>query len=472
MRKGKEKKVIPDIKIEKIAAEGKCLGHLPDERIVFVPYAAPGDLVDVLLTKRRKAYAEGHIERLVTPSPLRITPKCQHFGTCGGCKWQHLPYTIQLEAKEQQVYDQLERIGKVHIEKKLPILGSLNTYAYRNKLEFTFSQKRWKTAVEIASNDEIKDQEGLGFHISGCFDKILDIKECHLMNGLNNDIRLFIKNYCLSHDGYTFYNLREHHGLMRSLMLRISPTTREVMLVVVFGEDDKKRREQLLSAIQNKFHEITSLMYVINQKMNDTIADQEVILFSGKDHIWEEMEGLRFKIGPKSFYQTNSHQAYELYSIVRDFASLTEHEVVYDLYTGTGTIASFLSPKAKKVFGIEYVDAAIEDARINLEINHIKNVEYFSGDMKDILTQEFVNFHGTPDVIITDPPRAGMHPSVVETILSVSPQRIVYVSCNPASQARDLQLLQQGYNVTKAQPVDMFPQTHHVENVVLLERRL
>lgn len=473
-KKSKAPVIVEGVKIEKVAAEGKCIGHLSDDRIVFVPFTAPGDVVDIRLGRRRKSYAEGVVQRIVEPSPIRVAPRCEHFGICGGCKWQHLPYETQLEAKEQQVLDQLERIGKFEVKEKRPIIGGEHIYEYRNKLEFTFSNKRWLTEGEVQSNETFDDPSltsGLGFHIPGRFDKVLDIKHCHLQVNISNKIRLFIREYCLTHKGYSFYDLRTHEGLMRTLMVRTSRSG-EVMLVVVFAKDEERLRSQLLEAIKNEFPEITSLMYVINEKMNDTFGDLDVNLYSGKDHIWEEMEGLKYKIGPKSFYQTNSEQAYRLYEQVRNLAQLKGDELVYDLYTGTGTIASFVSRHAKKVIGIEYVPEAIEDAWENARVNGLNNLDFYAGDMKDILTDDFIGQHGLPDLLITDPPRAGMHPDVIKTILNAAPKRIVYVSCNPASQARDVAMMSEEYKVLISQPVDMFPHTHHVENILLLERRL
>lgn len=465
--------IVEGIKIEKVAAEGKCIGYLPDEKVVFVPFTAPGDVVDVRLGRRRKSYAEGVVHRMVEPSPSRVEPKCEHFGVCGGCKWQHLPYEMQLDAKEQQVYDQLERIGKLTIGDKRPIIGASKIYEYRNKLEYAFSNKRWLTEDEVQTEEEYSDPRvisGLGFHIPGKFDKVLDIHQCHLQVDISNRIRRFVKAYCTTHDGYSFYNFRSNEGFMRNLMVRTTQDGK-VMLVVVFAADDESLRNNLLDAIVKEFPEVSSLMYVINEKLNDTFGDLEVHLYAGEDHIWEEMEGLRYKIGPKSFYQTNSEQALRLYQEVRRLAQLQGDELVYDLYTGTGTIASFISRSAKKVIGIEYVPEAIEDAWVNAQVNNLKNIDYYAGDMKDILTDDFIAEHGVPDLLITDPPRAGMHPDVVKTILRAAPRKIVYVSCNPASQARDVAAMNDDYEVLVAQPVDMFPHTHHVENILLLSRR-
>lgn len=464
-RKRKELPVIEGVEIIDVAAEGNSLARVND-MVVFIPYGAPGDVVDVKLDKKKKSYAEGHIERMVTPSPIRVEPMCEHFGTCGGCRWQHLPYEFQLKCKQQQVQDALERIAKVSIPEITPILGSKQTQEYRNKMEYTFSNKCWLTFEQLRSGAEFPDRDAAGFHISGAFDKVLDIKKCHLQDDFGNQLRLFIKAYGKEH-GYSFYDLRAQQGLLRTLMIRIA-STGEIMAVMVFGEDDKERINALLNAVADKFPQITSLLYVVNLKVNDTISDQEIITYRGKDYIEEEMEGLKFRVGPKSFYQTNSLQAYELYKVTREFAELVGDELVYDLYTGTGTIANFVAKKAQKVIGIEYVPEAIEDAKVNSAINSIDNTLFYAGDMKDVLTDEFIERHGRPDVIIVDPPRAGMHQDVVNVILNAAPKRIVYVSCNPATQARDLALLDEKYKVEAIQPVDMFPHTQHVENVVKL----
>lgn len=437
--------------------------------VLFVPFAAPGDVMDVKVTKKKKNYAEGRMERLVKAGDVRIAPRCEHFTVCGGCRWQHLPYDFQLQCKATQVKDALERIAKVPIPEINPILGSKNIWEYRNKMEYTFSNKKWLTYEQLSSGEEFPDRDAAGFHIPGAFDKVLDIDKCYLQDDLGNRIRNFIKDYGKAH-GYSFYDLRNQNGLLRTLMIRIA-STGEVMAVMVFGEDDKEKIEALLHEVKVRFPEITSLMYVVNLKVNDTIGDQEVVLYSGKDHIVEEMEGLRFKVGPKSFYQTNSLQAYELYKVARRFADLSGDETVYDLYTGTGTIANFVARNAKRVIGIEYVPDAIEDAKINSSFNGIDNTEFFAGDMKDVLTDEFIAVHGRPQVMIVDPPRAGMHEDVVGVILRAEPERIVYVSCNPATQARDLALLDTKYKVEEVQPVDMFPHTAHVENVVKLVRK-
>ena len=467
-RKRKELPVIEGMEITDVAAEGKALGRV-DEMVVFVPFAAPGDVIDVKIDKKRKSYAEGHIERLVKPSDIRVEPRCEHFTVCGGCRWQHLPYDFQLACKQRQVTDALTRIAKVELPEITPIKGSADIWEYRNKMEYTFSNRCWLTFEQLRSGEDFPDRDAAGFHIPGAFDKVLDIKRCHLQDDLGNRLRLFIKDFGKQH-GYAFYDLRAQQGLLRTLMIRIA-STGEIMAVMVFGEDDSDKIKTLLDAVREAFTEITSLMYVVNTKVNDTIADQEVLLYSGKPYIEEEMEGLRFRVGPKSFYQTNSRQAYELYKIARDFARLSGDELVYDLYTGTGTIANFVSRRASRVIGIEYVEDAIADARINSEVNGITNTEFFAGDMKDVLTDEFIAEHGRPDVMIVDPPRAGMHQDVVDVILRAEPARIVYVSCNPATQARDLALLDCKYGVEAVQPVDMFPHTQHVENVVALVRR-
>lgn len=469
-RKNKTLPLIENVKISGIAAEGKAIAKI-DDMVVFIPFVIPGDVIDLQLTRKKNKYAEGKPVRFIKYSPDRVEAFCEHFGICGGCKWQTLPYAEQLKYKQQQVFDNMTRIGKIDIPEIMPILGSAKTQFYRNKLEFTFSNKKWLTQEQIQSDisfDEL-NMNAVGFHIPGCFDKVLDIHKCWLQDDISNRIRNFVRQYCFD-KGYTFFDLRNRGGLMRTLIIRTS-TTGELMLIVVFYDDDKEKQEDILNAIGHDFPQITSLLYIVNQKANDTITDQEVLVWRGYDFIYEEMEGLKYKIGPKSFYQTNSEQAYNLYKITREFAGLTGGELVYDLYTGTGTIANFVARQAKKVIGIEYVEDAIEDAKVNSSINAIDNTLFYAGDMKDILTQDFINEHGRPDVIITDPPRAGMHDDVINTILFAEPIRIVYVSCNPATQARDLSLLDSKYKVEKIRPVDMFPHTHHVENVVLLIRR-
>ena len=472
-RKRKPLPILEKVEIEAVAAEGKCVAHVND-MVVFVPFVVPGDVVDLQVRKKRHSYCEATVVRMVQPSPIRVAPKCEHFGICGGCKWQNLPYKEQLAAKQQQVIDQLTRIGKVELPEISPILGSEKTEEYRNKLEFACSNKRWYTKEELEALPEGVGlaQGAIGFHITGAFDKIYPIEKCVLMDDYCNKVRNAIYNYALEHN-LTFFDIKEQHGLLRDIMMRNS-NTGEWLVLVQFHYDeagDEERAMGLMQFIADEFQEITSLLYVDNQKGNDTFNDLELTVFKGNDHIFELMEDLRFKVGAKSFYQTNTDQAYHLYSVARNFANLTGNELVYDLYTGTGTIANFVAKKAKKVIGIEYVPEAIEDAKINSEINKIANTLFYAGDMKDILTEEFVKQHGRPDVIITDPPRAGMHADVVNVILGAHPQRIVYVTCNPATQARDLALLDKDYRVVAVQPVDMFPHTPHVENVVLLEAR-
>lgn len=468
MRKKKPLPIIENVEIVDVAAEGKSIAKI-DDMVVFIPYGAPGDIVDIKLDKKKKSFAEAHIERMVRPSEIRIEPFCEHFGVCGGCKWQHLPYDFQLKFKRQQVVDALQRIAKVEIPEIPATIGSDNTTCYRNKLEYTFSNKSWLTFEQMKSGEEFPDRNAVGFHIPGAFDKVLNINKCWLQDNISNEIRLFIRDYALS-KGYTFYDLKNQQGLMRTIMVRIASTC-EIMLIVVFGEDNPEAVNDVMEAIKEKFPQITSLLYVINLKVNDTIGDQEVITYSGKPYIEEEMEGLKFRIGPKSFYQTNSHQAYKLYSKTREFAHLTGNELVYDLYTGTGTIANFVARQCRKVVGVEYVPEAIDDARLNSQVNGIDNTLFYAGDMKDILTDSFVAEHGVPDVMIIDPPRAGMHEDVVKVILNAAPKRIVYVSCNPATQARDVALLDCKYKITDIQPVDMFPHTHHVENIIAMDLR-
>ncbi|MBF1548932.1 MAG: 23S rRNA (uracil(1939)-C(5))-methyltransferase RlmD [Prevotella salivae] len=477
-RKHKPLPLLEHITIESVAAEGKCIFHY-DDKVVFVPFCVPGDVVDVQITKKKHSFMEGRVERTISYSKVRETPMCEHFGICGGCKWQNLPYEEQLKAKQQQVFDQLTRIGKVELPPFQPILGSVKTKEYRNKLEFGCANKRWYTKEEIAALPPKEEgQEGnlsesaIGFHITGAFDKIYPIKKCWLMDDLHNEIRNEISRYA-KENSISFYDIRAQHGLLRDLMMRNS-NTGEFMLLVQFHYDeegDEQKAMQLLQHIADTFPQITSLIYVDNQKGNDTFGDLELTTFKGTDFIYETMEDLKFKVGPKSFYQTNTDQAYHLYCVARSFAQLTGGELVYDLYTGTGTIANFVAHQAKQVIGIEYVPEAIEDAKENSHVNGINNTLFYAGDMKEILTDDFIQEHGQPDVIITDPPRAGMHADVVKVILNASPKRIVYVSCNPATQARDLQLMDADYKVAAVQPVDMFPHTPHVENVVLLERR-
>ena len=467
-RKKKPLPIVENFEITGVAAEGKSLGRWND-LVTFIPYGAPGDLVDIQITRKKNSFVEASIIRMVKPSEMRVKPICEHFGVCGGCKWQHIPYEKQLQFKQQQVVDAMERIAKVEIPPINTILGSAHTIHYRNKLEFTFSNKCWLTREQLESGEEFLDRNALGFHIPSGFDKVLDIKRCWLQDDICNDIRLFLRRYCLDHN-YSFYDIKAGRGFMRMLMIRVA-TTGEIMLVVVFSESNETAINDVMSSIASEFPQITCLMYVVNLKVNDSITDQDVILFKGRNYIEEEMEGLRFRIGPKSFYQTNSLQAYELYKVARNFANLTGNELVYDLYTGTGTIANFIARQARQVIGIEYVPEAIEDAWLNSRVNNIDNTLFFAGDMKDILTDGFVTTHGQPDVMIVDPPRAGMHENVIKVILNAEPQRIVYVSCNPATQARDIAMLDVKYKVTAIQPVDMFPHTHHVENVVQLTRR-
>ena len=481
--KKKNLPLIEAVTITGIGAEGKAIARIPmpngqggtSDIVCFVPYCVPGDVVDLQVTKKKHSFMEARVERFVSYSSERCEPVCPHYGECGGCKWQILPYPAQLRYKQQQVVDNLTRIGKVALPEISPILGSKHIYEYRNKLEFSAADRKWLSwdAIHAAGGlDKIDTSYGLGFHIPNCFDKVLDITDCHLMPDINNRIRNSIRTFAREH-GLTFYNEHTHQGLLRTLILR-SNHKGEMMLIVSFGEqisNFKCQISNLMDFIHESFPEIISLLYVENLKFNDTIADQQINVFFGQDHIIEQMEGLQFKVGPKSFYQTNTEQAYELYKVARDFAGLTGSELVYDLYTGTGTIANFVARQARQVIGIEYVPEAIEDAKVNSQINNITNTLFYAGDMKDILNDAFIREHGRPDVIITDPPRAGMHEDVIATILRAEPRRIVYVSCNPATQARDLAMLDSLYAVTRVQPVDMFPHTQHVENVVLLEHR-
>ena len=465
--KKKNLPLLQNIEITGIAAEGKALTRV-DDMVLFVPYCVPGDIVDIQVTRKKHSFMEGRVERIVTPSPTRCEPRCKHYGECGGCKWQILPYEEQLRHKQQQIIDNLTRIGKIELPEISPILGSKEIYAYRNKLEFTFSDRKWlswDTIRAAGGLEHVDNTHGLGFHIPNCFDKVLDITECHLMPDISNRIRNGIRDFARQL-GITFYNEHAHEGQLRTLILR-SNHKGEIMLIVVWADEPDLR---VMEYIRDSFPEIISLLYVVNRKFNDTISDQEVHVFHGQDHIMEQMENLQFKVGPKSFYQTNTLQAYELYKVAREFAGLTGNELVFDLYTGTGTIANFVAHQARQVIGIEYVPEAIEDAKVNAKINNLDNTLFFAGDMKDILNEDFIAQYGRPDVIITDPPRAGMHEDVINTILFAEPQRIVYVSCNPATQARDLNMLDSKYRVVKVQPVDMFPHTHHVENVVLLVR--
>jgi len=490
--KKKNLPLLESVLVTTIGAEGKAIARIPmpdgnggiSDIVCFIPYCVPGDIVDLQVTKKKHSFMEARVERFVRYSDKRTEPRCPHFGECGGCKWQILPYEEQLRYKQQQVVDNLTRIGKVALPEISPILGSANIYEYRNKLEFSAADRKWlspnvfKSLNDQIKNGQINDQmahdqmvNGLGFHITNCFDKVLDIQECRLMPDINNRIRNSVRTYAREH-GLTFYNEHTHKGQLRTLILRTNHKG-ELMLIVSFGEavGNQPSAIGLLEFLHQQFPEIISLLYVENLKMNDTIADQQINVFYGQDHIIEEMEGLQFKVGPKSFYQTNTEQAYELYKMAREFAALTGNELVYDLYTGTGTIANFVARQARQVIGIEYVPEAIEDAKVNSAINGITNTLFFAGDMKDVLSDAFISEHGRPDVIITDPPRAGMHEDVIATILRAEPKRIVYVSCNPATQARDLAMLDGTYSVAKVQPVDMFPHTQHVENVVLLNHR-
>lgn len=468
MGRNKKKPFYEKVRIEDIGAEGKALARVGD-MVVFTKLVIPGDIVDLQVVKKRKNYQEAIVTQIHQYSPDRVEAFCSHFGICGGCKWQFLPYNKQLLYKQNQVEHQLKRIGKIELPKVSPILGSKADTFYRNKLEFTFSDKRWLSLEEINSSEEITNLNALGFHVPGMFDKVINIKKCWLQPDPSNEIRNFIYHYALKND-YSFFDIKQKGGLLRTLIIRTS-SSGETMIILSFFQNEKSKINQLLEALKAQFPKTTSIMYVINSKGNDTITDQEIILYYGRDHIFEEMEGLKFKIGPKSFYQTNSRQAFELYKVAREFAGLTGNEIVYDLYTGTGTIANFIAKYAKKVVGLEYVPEAIEDARENATINQIGNAAFFAGDIKDLLNQDFISRHGKPEVIITDPPRAGMHADVVNSIISILPEKIVYVSCNPATQARDISLLNSHYTTTRVQPVDMFPHTHHVENVVLLEKR-
>jgi 23S rRNA (uracil1939-C5)-methyltransferase len=469
MARRKENKIFENIEITDAGAKGKAIGFAADGKVIFINNAVPGDICSVQITKKRKSYYEGKAISFSNLSDKRVEPKCDFFGTCGGCKWQYMGYEHQLFYKQKEVENNLKRIGKIELPDILPILGAKEQYYYRNKMEFSFSDSKWLTLDQIKSDEIIENRNALGFHIPGMWDKILDIDSCHLQRDPSNDIRNFVKNKAEALK-LTFYNNRKQEGFLRTLMIRTA-TTGDLMVLVQFFHEDKVNLELLLEAIGNEFSEITSLLYVINSKGNDTLYDQDVICFKGEDHIFEEMEGLRFKINAKSFYQTNSEQAYELYKVTRDFADLTGNETVFDLYTGTGTIAQFVAKKVKKVIGIESVPDAIEAAKENAQLNNINNTAFYIGDMKKIFNDDFIDQHGVPDVIITDPPRDGMHKDVVEQLLKISANKIVYVSCNSATQARDLALLDEDYKVTKTQAIDMFPQTFHVENVVLLEKR-
>jgi 23S rRNA (uracil1939-C5)-methyltransferase len=461
--------LLEKVRITDIGAEGNALARI-NNLVVFVPMLIPGDVVDIKIRKKRKKYIEGSVVRFHEYSADRIQPVCRHFGTCGGCKWQHLPYNLQLKYKETQVRDNLSRIGKVELKEVNPIIGSVNQFFYRNKLEYTFSDRRWLTREEINTDSDFEKEDALGFHIPGLFDKVLDIRECYLQPDPSNSIRDAVRRYAHK-KALPFFNLRQQSGFLRNLIIR-NTLEGKIMVIVVFSLDEKERREGLLEFIASEFPQIISLFYVINSKKNDSLTDQIPILYKGDDHLVENLDGLRFRIGPKSFFQTNTSQSLILYRIAKDFADLKGNEIVYDLYTGTGTIANYLASGAKKVIGIEYVEEAINDARINSKINKIENTIFFAGDIKEVLSQQFMEINGIPDVIVTDPPRAGMHEDVVRAILSVEPQKIIYISCNPSTQARDIYILSEKYDVTRVQPVDMFPHTHHVENVVLLNRKL
>jgi 23S rRNA (uracil1939-C5)-methyltransferase len=467
----KRKKTLPllrNISVTGIAAEGKSIAK-HENIVIFLPFGAPGDIADIQITRKRKNYMEGRIVKIHSPSGMRSEPFCEHFGVCGGCKWQHIAYRHQLDFKQQQVTDHFTRIGKLDFPAPEPIVPAPETEFYRNKLEFTFTNRRWLTEEEMAGGEKIHELRAVGFHIPGRFDRVIDINTCYLQEEPSNSIRLAVKNYAIEH-GFDFFDLLKQQGFLRTLIIRTS-SLGEVMVIIIFFHEDSFRQEGLLKHIQSKFPGITSLMYVINPKANDTIHDLEVNLYSGRDYILEEMEGLRFKVGPKSFYQTNSVQARQLYGIVRDYASPQNHEVIYDLYTGTGTIAAFMARNCKRVIGIEFVPEAIADAEFNAKLNKLNNLSFFSGDIKDMLTSDFIEKNGAPHTIITDPPRTGMHPDVIERILAISPGRIVYVSCNSATQARDLQLLNPLYRIERLRPVDMFPHTQHIESVALLVKR-
>jgi 23S rRNA (uracil1939-C5)-methyltransferase len=468
-KKKTERIVFENVEVLDAGAKGVSVAKAPDGKVIFLPNVVPGDVVDIQTLKKRKAYYEGKATKIHTYSKDRTEPVCEHFGVCGGCKWQNMKYEKQLFYKKQEVFNNLKRIGKIELPDFEAILGSKEQFFYRNKMEFGFSNARWMTEAEIQSGKEFDNKNALGFHIPRMWDKILDIEKCHLQadpsNAIRNEVRAFANKHNL-----TFFNPREQSGFLRTLMIRTS-STGEIMILIQFFENDKKNIELILNHLSERFPEITSLLYVVNNKANDTIYDQDVVLFKGREYILEEMEGLHFSVNAKSFYQTNSDQAYELYKITREFAGLTGNELVYDLYTGTGTIAQFVSKQAKKVIGVEAVPDAIRDAEANAVRNNITNCEFFVGDMKNVFNDEFIAQHGQPDIIITDPPRDGMHKDVVAQILKIAPKKIVYVSCNSATQARDLALMDETYKVTRVRPVDMFPQTHHVENVVLLERR-
>ncbi len=466
--KKKNHPIFEQVEITAAAAEGKAVARV-DSRVIFIGNAVPGDVADIQITKKARRFLEGKAIKFHKFSDKRVQPRCIHFGVCGGCKWQHMDYHWQLHYKQQQVFDALTRIGKVEFPEMFPIIGSKEIFYYRNRLDFSFSNKKWLTVEEIGSGNEFADRNALGFHIPGTFDKVLDISECHLQGNLSEGIRQFVRELSRVKN-YSFFDIKVQEGFLRTMTVRTA-STGETMVIVQFYEDNEPARVELLNAMMNAFPEITSLIYFINPKGNDTFHDLKVNVWNGRDHIFEAMEDLRFKIGPKSFYQTNSAQAYELYKVTRDFAGLTGNEIVYDLYTGTGTIALFVARNAKKVVGVEMIASAIEDAKANAKLNNLSNTEFFAADMKDMFNEQFIAQHGKPDVIITDPPRVGMHEDVVRSMAKSGATKIVYVSCNPASQARDLMILDENYRIVKVQPVDMFPQTHHVENVVLLEKR-
>jgi 23S rRNA (uracil1939-C5)-methyltransferase len=466
--RSKELPLLERVRITDIGAEGNAISRV-DNLVVFVPMLIPGDLVDIRVIRKRKKYLEGRVVKFHEYSPDRIEPRCIHFGVCGGCKWQHLPYDLQLKFKEKQVRDNLIRIGKVDLKEIMPIIGSSDIYQYRNKLEYTFSDKRWLTSEEVVSGNKFEKEDALGFHIPGLFDKVLDITECHLQPEPSNSIKNAVRQYA-HQNNLLFFDLREQKGFLRNIVIRNS-LDGKFMVIVVFFHEDVEKRNGLLDFLSNEFPQITSLMYVINSKRNDSLNDQEPVLYKGEDHLVEEMDGLKFRIGPKSFYQTNTRQALQLYRTAKEFARFSGNEIVYDLYSGTGTISNFIAPYVNKVIGIEYVEEAVKDAVINSEINGIRNTRFFAGDMKNVLSGTFFVSNGKPDIIITDPPRAGMHEDVIKAIVKASPEKIVYISCNPSTQSRDIKLLSGEYYVNGVQPVDMFPHTHHVENVVLLNRR-
>lgn len=467
MRRKKDLPILEKVRIIDIGSEGNAIAKV-DNCVLFVPMLIPGDVADIQVRKKKRKYMEGSVVRFHELSPDRIDPLCVHFGTCGGCKWQHLPYELQLKYKEKQVKDNLERIGRLNLPETGTIIGSPDKYRYRNKLEFTFSDRRWLTYQEVSSDNQFLKEDAIGFHVPGLFDKVLDIKECHLQPEPSNQIRNAVREYAHK-DRLTFFNMRDQSGFLRNMIIR-NNLKGDVMVIMVFFYEDVERREGLLDFLADKFPSITSLWYIVNSKRNDSLGDQTPVLYKGESHLTEIMEGLKFRIGPKSFYQTNTRQSANLYKIVKEFASLKGEEVVYDLYTGTGTIASFLAGEAKKVIGIEYIEEAVKDALQNAGINGIKNAEFVAGDIRLVLNSRFINENGAPDVVVTDPPRAGMHEDVVKAIIGAHPEKIVYISCNPATQARDILLMAEHYKVTRVQPVDMFPHTHHVENVVLLEK--